>query len=391
METEEQARNRFQSELEFVQCLANPNYLNCILIAFTCWNCCSMNTSGKSWSTLSVPSLSTSSSYCTGSTTPGNAPGCSRHWPSSSSRNSSRRHTGTPPPSNDVTGGCGRCCRGWPSSVPGRRDSVQPDTYCPVLNSFAPPVVFELTDKVGGTWCYDERVGTYDNGLPVHSSMYRDLKTNLPKEVMMFPDYPFDPKLNSFLPHQEVQRYLEGYCQSYNILPHIRFNTVVESVKPVGMTTEGGESRTTWKVTSSDPSGHRKTETFDSVFVCSGHYSHPHTPDIPGIENFKGKVLHSHVYRYAEPFSGQSVVVLGAKASGLDISIELAKVGAQVTLSHGRPRFTFPLPPGIRQSSPAVAVDEDGSIRFQDGSVGTADVLMFCTGYKLQVSISGRS
>lgn len=43
-----------------------------------------------------------------------------------------------------------------------------------------------------------------------------------------------------------------------------------------------------------------------------------------------GKVLHSHGYRYAEPFSGQSVVVLGASASGLDISIELAKVGAQV-------------------------------------------------------------
>uniref|UniRef100_A0A3Q2QIG9 Mediator of RNA polymerase II transcription subunit 31 n=1 Tax=Fundulus heteroclitus TaxID=8078 RepID=A0A3Q2QIG9_FUNHE len=28
MEEPEQARNRFQSELEFVQCLANPNYLN---------------------------------------------------------------------------------------------------------------------------------------------------------------------------------------------------------------------------------------------------------------------------------------------------------------------------------------------------------------------------
>lgn len=43
-----------------------------------------------------------------------------------------------------------------------------------------------------------------------------------------------------------------------------------------------------------------------------------------------GKVLHSHSYRCAESFSGQSVVVLGANASGLDISIELAKVGAQV-------------------------------------------------------------
>ena len=46
---------------------------------------------------------------------------------------------------------------------------------------------------------------------------------------------------------------------------------------------------------------------------------------------FVGKVLHSHAYRCAEPFSGLSVVVLGAKASGLDISIELAKAGAQVT------------------------------------------------------------
>lgn len=31
-ETEEQIRLRFQVELEFVQCLANPNYLNCKLL-----------------------------------------------------------------------------------------------------------------------------------------------------------------------------------------------------------------------------------------------------------------------------------------------------------------------------------------------------------------------
>uniref|UniRef100_UPI0037E8560F uncharacterized protein n=1 Tax=Semicossyphus pulcher TaxID=241346 RepID=UPI0037E8560F len=251
-------------------------------------------------------------------------------------------------------------------------------------NTFAPPVLFELTENIGGTWCYEERVGTYDNGQPIHSSMYRDLRTNLPKEVMMFPDFPFDPHLSSFLPHQEVQRYLERYCESHDIRPHIRFNTVVEMVKPIVLTAEGEQTRTTWEVTSSDSSGCQQLETFDSVFVCSGHYSDPHIPDIPGIENFKGKVLHSHSYRYPEPFSGQSVVVLGAKASGLDISIELAKVGAQVTLSHGRPRLTFPLPSGIQQSSPVVAVDKDGSIRFQDGSVGPADVLMFCTGYNFR-------
>ncbi|XP_072231357.1 uncharacterized protein [Leuresthes tenuis] len=250
--------------------------------------------------------------------------------------------------------------------------------------SFAPPVVFELSENIGGTWCYDERVGTHANGQPVHSSMYRDLRTNLPKEVMMFPDFPFDPELSSFLPHQEVQRYLEKFCQSHNIRPHIRFGAVVEKVKPVGMTTGGVEEKTTWEVTSSDSSGCQKTETFDSVFVCSGHYSDPHIPPIPGLQNFSGQVLHSHSYRCAEPFSGRSVVVLGAKASGLDISIELAKGGAQVTLSHGYPRFTFPLPPGIQQSSSLVAVEDDGSVRFQDGSVGRADALMFCTGYNFR-------
>lgn len=43
-------------------------------------------------------------------------------------------------------------------------------------NTFAPPVVFELTGNIGGTWCYDEHVGTHDNGRPSHSSMYRDLR-----------------------------------------------------------------------------------------------------------------------------------------------------------------------------------------------------------------------
>lgn len=114
-----------------------------------------------------------------------------------------------------------------------------------------------------------------------------------------------------------------------------------------------------------------------------------------------GKVLHSHDYRYPEPFSGQSVVVLGAKASGLDISIELANGGAQVRvcqrkmllyiwnmllhrslslspplpppplsllqvfLSHRQARLTFPLPSRIQQADVVTAVGEDGSVLFQ--------------------------
>lgn len=121
---------------------------------------------------------------------------------------------------------------------------------------------------------------------------------------------------------------------------------------------------------------------------------------------FAGKVLHSHLYRFPEPFSGQTVVVLGAKASGIDISIELAKAGAKVTtnlrtvlndknlktravignkvpmdssstvcvqviLSHRDPPLMFPLHPGIQQTSSLVAVNDNGSIRLQVNSTCT--------------------
>lgn len=42
--------------------------------------------------------------------------------------------------------------------------------------SFEAPVVFEQSARVGGTWYYEERVGTSDDGRPVHGSMYRDLR-----------------------------------------------------------------------------------------------------------------------------------------------------------------------------------------------------------------------
>ncbi|KTF75211.1 hypothetical protein cypCar_00027095, partial [Cyprinus carpio] len=89
-------------------------------------------------------------------------------------------------------------------------------------DTFAPPVVYELTKNIGGTWVYEERVGFYDNGLPIHSSMYRDLRTNIPKEVMSFPDFPFAKHLPSFVHHTEVRKYLEQYCDHFRLWDHIQ-------------------------------------------------------------------------------------------------------------------------------------------------------------------------
>ncbi|KAG9274256.1 dimethylaniline monooxygenase N-oxide-forming 2-like [Astyanax mexicanus] len=246
---------------------------------------------------------------------------------------------------------------------------------------FAPPVIFEITKNIGGTWVYEERVGHYDNGLPIHSSMYRDLRTNIPKEVMSFPDFPFAKHLPSFVHHTEVRKYLEQYCDHFNLWDHIQFGTTVDAVKPVKE--QSGWKGLAWDVTTSDGIERSKSikERFDAVMVCNGHFYDPYIPTIPGLEKFKGMLMHSHDYRNAEPFAGKSVVVLGAGLSGLDIAMELSDVNAKVILSHGQRPLTCPLPTGVEQAPPVVKVLEDGTLEFQDGKQATPDVFLFCTGY----------
>ncbi|XP_067412870.1 uncharacterized protein [Emydura macquarii macquarii] len=191
--------------------------------------------------------------------------------------------------------------------------------------SFAPPVVFEASSRVGGTWVYTEETAQRPDGLPIHSSMYRDLRTNLPKEVMAFPDLPFDPSLPSFLHHSDVLAYLESYTDHFRIREHIRFSWLVDAVSPA----EGSEG--SWDVMACWAQDRRvqATERFDAVLVCSGHYSNPFIPPIPGLGTFTGLLLHSHQYRCPEPFAGRTVVLLGAGPSGLDLALQLAPVAQQ--------------------------------------------------------------
>merc|ERR1711973_843898 len=74
------------------------------------------------------------------------------------------------------------------------------------------PVIFEKGWNVGGLWNYDENVGA-----DTHSSIYAGLKTNLPKEIMAFPDYPFPESKHSFLTHVEVKDYLHSYAKHFEL------------------------------------------------------------------------------------------------------------------------------------------------------------------------------
>ncbi|XP_026289173.2 uncharacterized protein LOC113214118 [Frankliniella occidentalis] len=236
-----------------------------------------------------------------------------------------------------------------------------------------PCTVFEQTGNVGGTWVYNERVGMDQFGLPVHSSMYRNLRINIPKHVMCYPDFPFKKGGRSYATHQEIRDYLKNYAQHFDLHQYVQHYTHVKRVTPQG-------SR--WSVLVEDlKTGRVSEEVFDAVLVCNGHYSVPYTPTVPNMSLYGGVSLHSHDYREPEPFAGADVVVLGAKASGLDIALEVAKVANNVFLSHNGDLVPSRLPDNVQQVKGIKEATEDGFVLL-DGTTVRASAVIFATGYE---------
>ena len=66
--------------------------------------------------------------------------------------------------------------------------------------------VLEKSDKIGGIW----------NG-EAESPVYRDLHTNLPKELMAFPDLEFEEESESYIHHSNVSKYLKQYADKFQL------------------------------------------------------------------------------------------------------------------------------------------------------------------------------
>ncbi|KAI3759274.1 hypothetical protein L6452_06967 [Arctium lappa] len=253
-------------------------------------------------------------------------------------------------------------------------------------------VVLEQNHDVGGQWLYDPKVEDKDPlGNAIHSSIYESLRLTSPREIMGFTDFPFLMKkgrdTRRFPGHKELLLYLKDFCEWFGLREMIRFNTRVEYVGIQDYNGHGKDLR--WIVKSKLKDSDRKVvvEVFDAVVVATGHYSHPRLPSIKGMDAWRRKQMHSHIYRVPEPFRDQVVVVVGNSLSGQDISMELVNVAKEIHLSAKLPGVSEGLSKVISKHDnlhlhPIIdCLHEDGRVVFVDGSWLIADTIIYCTGY----------
>ena len=240
-------------------------------------------------------------------------------------------------------------------------------------------VCFEKQDNWGGLWNYSWRTGLDRHGEIAHSSMYRYLWSNGPKECLEFADYyfeeHFDYPIASYPPREVLFDYIQGRVIKANVREKIRFSTAVRNV-------EFSEESDTFTVTAHNLTDDQSyTEQFDYVVVATGHFSTPNVPNYEGFSHFNGRILHAHDFRDALEFEGQDLLVIGSSYSAEDIGSQCYKYGAKsITSSYRTAPMGFKWPDNWEEKPALIKVDGN-TAHFADGSSKDVDAIILCTDY----------
>jgi len=240
-------------------------------------------------------------------------------------------------------------------------------------------VCYEKQQDWGGQWNYTWRTGLDENGEPVHSSMYRYLWSNGPKECLEFADYSFEEHFGkpiaSYPPREVLWDYIKGRVEKADVRKYIRFNTAVRNISY-------DESTEIFTVTVQDhTSDEIYSEEFDHVVIASGHFSTPKTPYFSGFESFGGRILHAHDFRDALEFKDKDVLLVGSSYSAEDVGSQCYKYGAKsITTCYRTAPMGYKWPENWEEKPLLQKVEGDTAF-FGDGSSKHIDAIILCTGY----------
>ncbi|MBV9560497.1 MAG: NAD(P)/FAD-dependent oxidoreductase [Bradyrhizobium sp.] len=152
---------------------------------------------------------------------------------------------------------------------------------------------------------------------------YHALTLHNQVHVNHLPYMPFPPSWPVYIPKDKLANWLESYVDA------------MELNVWTGTEFEGGtydETKACWHVVLRKADGTRREMHPRHIVMATGVSGIPNLPAMPGLTDFKGKVLHSSAYDDGERWNGKRAIVIGTGNSGHDIAQDLEGSGADVTL-----------------------------------------------------------
>jgi monooxygenase len=184
-------------------------------------------------------------------------------------------------------------------------------------------VILEARDAIGGTW----DLFRYP-GIRSDSDMFTL-------------GYDFRPwtAAKAIADGPAILQYVRDTAREGGIERHVRFGH-----KVVRASWSSSDAR--WTVTA-EQDGREVTFTAGFLFGCTGYYRYDegYTPELPGVAEFAGPVIHPQHWPEDLDYQGKRVVVIGSGATAVTLVPALADSGAaHVTMLQRSPTYIIALP-----------------------------------------------
>ncbi|KAM5568994.1 putative indole-3-pyruvate monooxygenase YUCCA10 [Rosa sericea] len=183
-----------------------------------------------------------------------------------------------------------------------------------LLNSMSVSnIVFEREDCCASLW----KKRSYDR-----------LSLHLAKKFCSLPLMPHPFSTATFMSKDTFIDYVDEYVSRFNVNPRYCHN--VESAFYE-------EADQKWKVEvkntrAADKEVSCQVYYADFLVIATGENSQAIIPELPGLETFKGKVIHASDYKCGASLKDKSVLVIGCGNSGMEISNDLSENGAHASI-----------------------------------------------------------
>ena len=177
-------------------------------------------------------------------------------------------------------------------------------------------LIVDREDDLGGTW---------------HVNRYPGLSVDQPSPTY---SYWFEPNpywSRLYAPGAELKRYAEHVADKYDVRRYMRFNTTVEGAR-------WDDDAQVWRVALAGG------ETLSAQFLiaATGFLCQPKTPDIPGIDTFGGRIIHTAAWDDNYSLTGRRAAVIGTGSTGVQVIPELAKEVSELTVYQRTPIWVMP-------------------------------------------------